>query len=315
MARASNTVFKSINNRVDSSMIDPDQMSVAKNIDIHDDESISLRDGRTLFAAETDPHSMWATADENTCYFVAGGVIKRLFPDGTTAAVKTLAADAPVAFCEVNNIVVYTDNVEIGFIQDGAAGTLRTSSRAHKIPVVAGRFLAFYNSRLFILNDDGLNYTDSYDIDQMDERNHLFPLLGRPTMLQAAGDCLWVGKGMKTIAITGKEPKDFEYESYDSEVVLGSGVTSDIPTPFGVKTAGEYVLFVSDAGICIGMGNGDIQVVTEDFLSVKPASNGAATLRLKDGMAHYVAVLTDTGAEVNKSRQEEIPVSTEIIGG
>jgi hypothetical protein len=315
MARSQTIVFKTLNNRVDPATIDQEEMSVAENIDIHDDFSISMRDGQSSSYSSSGSHSAWNTKDEKSLFFCEDAFLMKFDSTDGVSVIASLTTNDPVSFTEVNDIIVYSNNTDIGFIKDGTAFEFDAPVPAFKIPMAAGRFITFYKTRLYALTEDGLYFSDPYAVNQMDERNCLIPLLGVPAMLEALDDCLWIGKGFKTIVITGKEPNDFEYRDYTSAVVPGSAVQSDIPNAYGTEVVGRYAIWTSDAGICLGSNGGAFKLITEDFLAVKKAMFGAGTIRRKGGLAHYVVVLKDLKPEDNKFQDESIEIITETEGG
>jgi len=316
MAAPRRHTFRTLNNLKDVYELAPDEMSVAKNVDLHDDKhSVSRRPGFTKVLSAS-AHSFWATSDGSLALFGDGSSLKRFWPDGTvTTLVADLGSSDPIAFAEINNIVVYSNGSAIGLVQNGEASPLSTPTKQHKIPVVAGRFLEFYNGRMFVLNEDGLYYTDAYDIEQMDERNCLIPFLGKSNMLASVDDGLWASQGDKTFFLKGGNPEEFEYIEVDTVGAVAGTAVKTTGKKLLLDNAGKYVIWASPNGLCLGGNSGAFRNLTEDFLAVKPAQRGAGVLRESNGMMHYIAVLQDTEAERNKFTDPNIVLDSQTVGG
>ena len=314
MAKAKRHTFRTLNNLADPANLKDDEMSVAENVDIRDDSSLSLRRGRTLALSGTQ-HSFWATSDESTALCVEGSTLKQFWANETTTSLLSLSNNDPMAFVEVNNVIVFSNGADIGFVQDGEAQLLSSPTEQFKIATAAGKYLAFYNGRLFILADDGLYYTDPYTIDQMDERNCLIPLLGEPKMLAVTDGGVWLGKGNRTIWLGGGNPEEFTFRDFNDSIVPGTMVAVDSSNKKGFNASGRYAVWASDRGIVLGANDGVPRVLTEEFLAVEQASSGAAVLREQDGMIHYVVALQDTETELNKFTPASITVDSQTTGG
>ena len=307
--------FRTLNNLKDPIDLAPDEMTVAQNVDLHNDgATISLRPGRVSSLAGT-PHSLWATEDESQAYFCEDSVLKRFWPDGTATTLTTLSTDALVEFEEVNNIIVYTNDTDYGYIQDGSTGSFAAPTTQFKIAPPAGRFLALYNGRLFVLADEGLYYLDPYTADQMDERNCLIPLRGQPKMLKAVDDGLWVSKGDTTVFLRGGNPEEFKYDEIDSAPAIAGTAVRTLGKKIGRDAASHYVLWASEHGLCLGGNGGSFNNLTEEYLAVKPSQQGAGVLREYAGRVHYLAVLQDTGTEHNQFIDPDITVDSQTTGG
>lgn len=307
--------FRTLNNLKDPTELSDDEMSVAENVNIHDDSSISLRKGRTLALSATAPHSFWAHPDGEAAYFVEGSSLKKFNVDETATVLYALSNNDRMAFEVVNNIVIFANGEDIGYIQEDTAALFDSPTDQHKVAVVTGSFLAFFKGRLYILNEDGLHYTDVNTVDQMDERNNLFPLLGEPTMLAALDNGLWVGKGAKTIWLGGTSPEEFDYHEFDDAIVPGTSVILDSPKRSGFKATGRHAVWVSGGGIVLGTNGGTPTVLTEGTLAVKPSRMGSAILRKQGGLTHFVAALQDTDTEDNKFTPAAITVDSQTTGG
>lgn len=315
MANVIRHTFRTLNNRVHPAQLKPDEMATAQNVDLHDDgRSLSRRGGYALALAGSQ-HSLWAHPDGSIALCGESSTLKRFWPDATTDSLLSLSTDERLAFEAVNNVVVFTNNTDIGYVQNGEAALFSAPTEQFKLPVPAGRFLGFYKGRLYVLNDDGLYYTDAYTIDQMDERNCLLPLLGTPTLLAAVDDGIWVGKGDKLIWLAGGNPEEMIYVDNAGTAVPGTLVIVDSEQGYGFKTSGKYALWTSDRGICVGANGGKLEVVTQDYLAPKQAQSGTAVLREQNGEVHYLAALQDTSAARNQFTSPSVTVDSQTTGG
>lgn len=315
MASPRRHTFNNLNNRLDPAQLGDDEMSVAENVDLDNRGGFRRRKGRTSVATLTDPHSLWAAPDNSVALYGHGGVLKRFWDDESSTSLLPLSNDSALTFEVVNNLVMFSNGTDIGYVLDGVASLLTAPSEQFKVATAAGDFIALYNGRLFVLNHDGLYYTDPYTVDQMDERNSLIPLLGTPTMLLALDDGLWVGKGDKVIWLGGGNPEEFTYKDKSSAVVAGTGVAHKSAAKFGFNATGRFALWTSSEGICLGTNSGELQVITEATLAVSLAKSGAGIIRNEGGLSHYISALRDTTASPDKFTPVSISVNTQTTGG
>ena len=315
MARPKRHTFRTLNNKTDPAYLGDDEMSVAENVDLDNQGGFRRRKGRTSVATLTDPHSFWAAPDSSVALYGHSSTLKRFWADESSTSLLTLSNDSTLSFQKVNNLVVFSNGTDIGYVLDGVASLLTTPSEQFKVATAAGKFIALYNGRLFVLNDDGLYYTDPYTIDQMDERNSLIPLLGTPTMLLALDSGLWAGKGDKAIWLGGGNPEEFIYKDHEGQVIAGTGVAHVTPERFGLNVLGKFALWVSSLGVCLGTDSGAMQVLTEDSLAVGSALSGAGIIRKENGLAHYVSVLHDATESPDKFTPATIGVDIQTTNG
>jgi hypothetical protein len=307
--------FRTLNNKVDPASIAADQMTVAENIDLDGVGGFSRRKGRTSVALMSSPHSLWSSEDDAVAFYGYDSTLKRFWSDETSTDLLSLSTDDKISFVQVNNVIVFSNGTDIGYVKDGEAELMPTPTEQFKIAMAAGVFIAFYNGRLYALGHDGLYYSDPYTITQMDERNCIIPLLGAPTMLIALKDGLWVGKDDKVIWLSGGNPEEFTYTEYSDSVVPGTAVVNSSTKRLGLKIEGKFAVWTSDSGICVGANGGAYQIITEDYLAVKKAESGTGFIREANGLVHYITSLQDTSATHNQYTPASITVDSQTTGG
>lgn len=315
MATPKRHIFRSLNNKLDPADIAMDEMAKAQNVDLDNGGGFARRGGRTSVLTVSDPHSLWSPDDESIALYGQASTLKRFWADATSTDLLTLSNNSTLSFVQVNNVIAFSNDTDIGVVQDGEAALMTTPTEQFKIAMAAGVHLALFNGRLYSLTSDGLYYSDPYTVDQMDERNCLIPLLGTPTMLAALDDGLWVGKGDKAIWLGGRNPEEFTYSEHIDSVVPGTAIVNRTANRFGLKADKKFALWTSSAGICIGANGGSHQVLTESYLAVKQAKAGTAFIREANGLVHYVTSLQDTSTALNQFTPADITVDSQTTGG
>jgi hypothetical protein len=244
-------------------------------------------------------------ANDDIILFHEGQALKQFNPDtfGSTFLNISLGATADVAYCDVNGLIVYSDNSIIRKIYAGADYPLATPTAEFKLPVPAGRCFARFKQHLLVGQADGFVVTDPESVDEMDRRQCYFPLGGPAIEIMPVDDGLFVstdkcvkfiaGHGLPQWLQPGAVDTVFEYPAIPG---TGAGIKVNMT---GMKDVPgkEGVMFATSMGYCYGLPGGML-ISTE--AKVRPGTTfaaGTAVLREMDGLRHYLAVLrTAVGA-------------------
>ena len=276
----------------------------AENIDLGDREEAAVREGYAL-AYSGAPHSGWNTRDYSRAFLVEAAKLKQFFSNGTSANLLTLSNNDPCVFEEVNEIVVFTNNTDIGYISPEGAAFFSAPSEQFKKSMPAGQNLAFYGGRLWVAYKNTLVRSDAYDIEARDERLSDIPLPGHIHMVAAVRGGLWVSAGETTAFLPEGDA------AYKVVAPYAAIAGTDVPVPAGTLGAEEgedAVIWRSTRGVCLGSANGTFVNISEDTTSLKPGRSGAAMLRQTEGQVHYISTARDTQAEFNRRTPLPDPV-------
>lgn len=117
------TAFAGVRNDVAPERLAPSDLALGDNVDLDQSGRLSRRAGYTQRVAGAT-HSLWADPAQEICLYVAGGALRQLAPDLTSAARLTLADGAArMSYVRVNERVYFSNGVETGILENGAVRT------------------------------------------------------------------------------------------------------------------------------------------------------------------------------------------------
>ena len=200
--------------------------------------------------------------------------------DGTVTATR-------VHMTPPNDDVLY----HVGTVADGATFTPNAAAVAAMNepletqfmgPPPAGQLLAYFKGRVFVAVGDTLYMSEPFAYELFDLRNHLI-LDGPITMLATVEDTggasgFFIGTTTSTGVLTGESPADFKYaQRCDYGVVQGALAYVD-GTLFmdGASGARQLPVWVSRAGVCVGLPSLEINNLTRDRFTFDTGPVGAA---------------------------------------
>lgn len=261
-------------------------------VDFSDRMAVRRRPGREASLLLSGAHSLWSPEGHTRAYFVSSFGLWKLTAAYTQLLVSVLTSDAPMAYVEVNNAIVFSNGTDLGCLIDGAVSSPPATSKVGRIPVRAGVCLAFYNARLYSASPDGvLYYSDSHDIDYMTEDNCRIPLGGVATMVQPVDNGIWVSTAEKLTFLSGDDATTFAWQDQgEYYAVPGASMRVSTKKLRGLDLPGKWcAVWASVKGVCIGTADGQLINLSEDKYSYAPGSRGAIMLREYDGLVHIVA--------------------------
>lgn len=293
-----------------------------ENVDPNNNGGCSLRKGReTVYNGA--PHSGWGNGNE--AYFVENGQLKRFFPDNTATVIReAVAADRRMVYCQVNDIVVYSNGAQWGILEKGVDVPPFVPTLPFKERMVAGEFIEYYNGRLYALKNleelpgqSALYCSDSLDvpggIESMDERFNIVAVFdGTGSLLLAVDDGLFVAAGNETFFFLGADPVvgGFDQRSKALYGAIPHASVSFKAELLGIDgVTGTAGMWASERNICIG-GNGGF-FLELDKIAIQPGTEGAGILREQNGVAHCLfTVCNVTDEKYNAFQPRAIDVET-----
>lgn len=114
------TAWTGLRNEVTPERFDQGDLAVADNIDIDQSGRIARRDGFTLQIAGP-AHSIWSDREQSVCFFAQGNVLYSLNETLVPSQVTALQAATQLSFEKVNDRTYFTNGVDTGVIEQGAA--------------------------------------------------------------------------------------------------------------------------------------------------------------------------------------------------
>lgn len=114
------TTFSGLRNNVPSERYSQADLEVANNVDMDSSGELSRRDGYTSVITGAS-HSLWSNPSGTIGLFAQGNVLYSLTPQYQKQQLAVLIASTPISFFEVNETVYFSNGVDTGIIEQGAA--------------------------------------------------------------------------------------------------------------------------------------------------------------------------------------------------
>ena len=297
------------------------------NCDVDDDLNLTRREGFTL-AVAGNITSSWSNGVEAFC--VINRQIYRYVDDLLVLLGNSPDLNSPVEFCQVNDIVVFSDNLTIGYIKDSIPYILSSPAEstdildletwvkltypagkdadesnleidAFKLSTFAGRCLEFFNGSLYLAVDNFLYCTRTFNIAAMDIRyNVVAGFKDSITMVKGVNGGIFVGTTGGVYFLTGDGVKGSGATGFGQKRILPYGVLYGsavaIPAEKAVGKAANFgAAWLTADGVYMGTEGGAITDLSENKMLIP---SGAATAMLtKD--RRYIASIGSAAVVVN----------------
>jgi len=261
-------------------------MDELENLDIDNSYVLSTRPGSDLELAGTDVHSLWS--DEDTCLFVDSPTLYKLNPQYTATSIGMVGMGR-MSYAPWNDKIYMTNDSFIGYLRDNTLTPLADPGILYKLPLPAGRFIAYYRGRLYVAKGKVLYISDAL-CEHYDIRTGFRVFANDITMLVAVGKGLYVSDGA-TWFIPGAEPDEFQKNRVMeadaipyTAIVVSGGFMGD-----GVQY--DCALWTSTNGICLGDSDGTVKNLTRSRYAMSQHAIGGAVVRNLNETVHYITVL------------------------
>lgn len=338
--------FDGMRNTVDRADLGPRDLAGAKNVDLDDKGKVRRRRGYTKVAAG-DFHSLF-TSDDGVVYGVKNadlGIVGRDYShrvllsgvggDPTTGA-------QPLAYAQVGKNIYFSGDGGTGIIDTGsqAVGPWGEAQDRWVSPVVdpsstlppvagrwlskppVGRFLAYFNGRIYIAVGRVLWFTELYLYNYVDHTKTFIPFETDITMIGVVSDGLYIGTADGVYFLQGPAQPFKRTKVMDSPVIPGSAISipAELANPPQVGVMPDTplqvsVVFLTTTGFCVGKEQGECYNLTEAKFIFPDALRSAALYRRQDGVNQYVAVNDSGGSPTNSARFGDFLDAQIIRGG
>jgi hypothetical protein len=263
-------------------------MSEIENLDIDNSWALASRAGSSLKLSGTTIHSLWSDGGR-VCLFVDGSYLHRLTQAYTAVEIANVGSDR-MAYALWDDRVYMTNETYIGYLREYTLSPLVSPEKNYKLPLPAGKFIAYYRGRLYVAKRNVLYISDAL-CDHYDVRTGYRTFEGDITMLIALDKGLYVADG-KTWFVTGAEPDEFHRDKvldtdaipYTAVVVNGKNI--------GDGLSGNLAMWVSKEGICLGDNDGKVKNLTRSRYAMSSHGVGGAVVRNVSETVHYITTLS-----------------------
>lgn len=325
--------FTGIRNTVSEERLKPNELVSAKNVDIDDAGQLRRRRGRTQVATGSW-HSLRRIAGLHLG--VRDGMLGTLNVAYQFTPIL-FVGPAPLCYTSVADVVYFASDTISGKLVAGTAQSWGHDGESEWIsPVIrptetlgaiSGRMLTAppraseieaYSGRIYLAAGRVLWATELYLYDYIDRTKNFITLEDDITMVRAVEDGLYVGTMSQLLFLKGTFAQGLALSRVmDCQVVQGSAVSvpyskvhpgarqGPVPEGFGP-------VFMTAAGICLGLPNGQVYNLTQDRVVFPGMQRAAALYREDQGANSYVAVADSAGGPSANARIGDY-VDAEII--
>jgi hypothetical protein len=265
----------------------------AVNVDIDNTYALSSRDGSTLKLSGSDVHSGWAR--DLSAFFVEGTSLYLLNQDySITELLAGLTLGARMSYCQVNDRVYMTNGSYIGYYSNLSMNSLAAPTATYKVPLPAGRFIAYLKGVLFVAKGKVLYISDAL-CDHYDVRTGYRVFENDITMLRPVDDGIYVADGRTWFLVEKRafadDPAEFKKEPVlDNDAIPYTDININ-GKDLAEGVDGNFAMWCSQDGICIGDNKGMVTIKNNDTYHLTHRAIGAAAVRNSNGITHYLTVL------------------------
>lgn len=326
--------FAGIRNTVSEERLSTADLSAAVNVDIDDAGQLRRRRGFES-RSNANYHSLREIAGRH--FVVKDGILGTINPALTHTPLVAVGPD-PLCYTRVGDVVFFSSRSASGKVVGdvvqpwGVTGgdgqwISPVQTPTETLGLVAGKMLTapplateidYYKGRIYLAAGRWLWGTELYLYDLVDRTRNFVPFQDDITMLRAVEDGLYVGTTAQLLFLSGVMSDGLKMTVVvDSPVIAGSAV--DVPLSKvhpqarqGPVPEGDAPVFLTAAGICLGLDGGQVYNLTDGRVVFPPAQRAAALYREDQGANAYVAV-ADSGGSPNANARIGDYVDAQII--
>lgn len=294
------------------------ELVLAKDVDITRTGVVTARKGYRKVLSLSNCHSLWSHPLAGT-YFVSDYGLYSLSETYVATKIATLESDERTDFEFVNDVIVFTNNKQIGFIKgtevffsENNHAQIKLSlddtqeqidSRLDTIP--AGHFVTMtaYGSMLIACGNEVIE-SEPYNIEVTHRISSYTPLDSEITMLRAVDDGVWVSTKTCVWFRSGAYDEVQWIKKANYPAIHGVNVVSEASIlNADVMPSEKVVWFATTHGICIGGNGGRLLNISEGIVSIGQGTKGSAFIRRQDGQTDFIASIDNVLNQYNPHTQ------------
>lgn len=329
------SAFTGLRNTVTEERLEPTDLADAVNVDIDDVGQLHRRRGRDK-VADGDFHSL--SHGTVLQYGVKDNTLGVINPDYSFISLVSGAGADPLSYVQLGEDVYFSSLNVSGIIRpdltvspwgeavsEGVWHSPVVNPTATLSPIsgkLLGRppmasVIAHYGGRMLLANRRTLWCTELYAYSRVDKTRNYVQFEADITMIGVVDDGVYVGTEAAVWFLTGPSWPMKRTSVVDEAVIPGSmiPVPGDLVDPAGKGGNSEIraaIMFMTAAGLCVGMDGGSCYNLTQTRYIFPDAVRGAAMFRSQDGVNQYVGVLDSGGSPTSTARFGDF-VDAEIV--
>lgn len=316
--------FTGLKNTVTPERLQPNELEIAKNVDIDDALQVHRRRGYQLRAAGSY-HSLF-NANHGAVYGVKDDVLGQIHPDYSFQPIASNVGSFPLAYVHVGNTIYFSSQVTSGKFDHvtntpSPWGDLTPQQMwlspvvnpTPTLPPIKGKTLkrpplctamTYYNGRIYMASGHEVWATELYLYDWVDSVKGFLPYDAEVTALATVTDGFYVGTETGVWFSTGPFNEMRRISAQNSGAIRGSVVQLPpqlIPDQYANSTK-SAVLILTQQGLCLGLDGGNLINLTQTRVVFPEAIRVNSLFRSQDGVNQYIGVADSGGSPSSNAR-------------
>lgn len=248
------------------------KLSVAENVNVQRNMSVSRRDGYSLWKAG-QYKSLWGNGVDVYAVKANGinGDLVKLDSNKVETVIRSNVVNLPMEFVDARNgYIYYTNGLLIGKIKNGISYSLTNSSDQFKGTLPPGSFLSYLSPRILVVRDNVIYISDAVNRDVYHQHTGFIQFDTTIRMVAPVGQNLFVSDSRYTWFLTKMQPQlDIPSPMFQLKKVASYPAIAGNPFAVveGIKTEMGYyadaAMWISENGVCIGGSDGMFENLTD----------------------------------------------------
>lgn len=260
----------------------------AVNVYIDDAFRISSRPGRDELYVGTDIHSLWS--DGRNCFFVDLTTFRRLLSVSPFQSLPlgSVAAGERMSYASCNNVVYWTNGVEIGYVDGNTSSALADPGTQFKQPLPPGQLIEYFRGCKYVARGKTLYISDPLS-DFYDVRTGYKQFADPITLLRAVDTGLYVGDSVIWWVKGEGNDELARIEAYGHPAIIHTDLRTNGQNFGEGKHGGNVAIWTGKNGICLGDNSGLVVNMTESRYALSQEyAEGTGFVRDKGNVRHYL---------------------------
>ncbi len=295
----------------------PGFVRAANNVDIDDSGMLHSRVGILQSILSGNCHSLWSDG-KSLGFFVKDNnlyQIDSIYRSGSTwyisyTSVLTDLGESKLQYIPVGDKIFFSNLYKSGYIEDSEAHSFPEPDHSKlentfKTRMVGGYPIEYFNSRLYVVQDEIIFFSDAANPMITDTRKNFMIPGGAVKMMVGVKDGMYISHGNKITFLrylgeskfgdTTLATPDFDFiPMLDVSVVPGSSIVLERimlggKAGIGSRDAfGRAAVFATEIGIFMGLPGGHLYDCTSSHYAVSDIEDGTAMIRWNNGYHQYI---------------------------
>lgn len=232
----------------------------------------------------------WSVTDSNAAYV-------NIYVSGTSGKQLLWYAKVPASL----------GNYPI--MENGRSADPLTTFNFHPPP--KGHIVTNHGGWLFVAKDNELYWSQPLGYHHFDISNDVILFSDRIVLLEPSGDGLYIATAdSKLYFVRGIDPHEWVKEIKATQLVAEGRALRTKASDIGIELLVDMLVpvFASEGGLIVGLPDGNIKYLTEDFLSLNTYANSSIIKREHNGISQFLTNLKNKVSESQFGARDSVTV-------